>query len=74
MNLRDLAETLSAAVEELADDENPQVRLAMQPNYPMEYSINDATMVEVDGKDVMYIAEGSQIGYLNGAASDVLGW
>lgn len=74
MKLRDLAETLSAAVEDLAEDENPTVRFAQQPNYPLEYSVSDAVMVEVDGVDFMYIAEGGQIGYLNGAAREALGW
>ena len=74
MKLRDLAETLNDIVEDLAEDENPEVRLAMQPNYPLQYSVSDAVMVEVDGKDFLYIAEGGQNGYLNGAAREALGW
>lgn len=80
MNVAELIDRLSEY------DPNTEVRLATQPNYPFEYSIgnvvsdyvlhyNDGDNDEiVNGRDVVYIAEGEQIGYLNGNAIDWLGW
>lgn len=51
-------------------DEEAEVRLAIQPNYPFEHGIGE--VVEVDGK--VYIAEKSQIGYLPAEVSADLGW
>jgi hypothetical protein len=57
-----------------------EVRFASQPNWPFEYSIYDIVEVEVEKRNtdetetVVYLAEGSQIGYLPSEAKDELGW
>jgi len=51
-------------------DPDTEIRIAEQPNWPFEYSIDE--VVEVDG--IVYIGEGSQIGYLPGEVSNELGW
>lgn len=62
----------------LADvDQEAEVRLAFQPSYPQEYSVdrNGAYEVAVPGEGiVVYIAEGLQIGGLPRAAREELGW
>ncbi len=67
-------------------DEDAEVRFAHQPCWAFEYSISDVVEVELDQDDngqyhqghgvskVVYIAEGTQLGYLPGAASEQLGW
>ena len=57
---------------ELLEGCNPEaeVRFASQPSWPFEYSIETAIEVDLDGndtgipKDVVYLEEGIQIGYL----------
>jgi len=51
-------------------DDDCDVRLAMQPNWPFELSIGDVIGIG----DTVYIAEDKQIGYLNEEASNELGW
>ena len=61
---------------------NPEteVRFASQPNWPFEYSITEVVVCSDEGrngeeeKQVAYLGEGRQIGYLPGAAKDELGW
>ena len=64
---------------------NPEqeVRIASQPKWPFEHSITDVIAavsedadIHSDAKDVevVYIAEGNQIDYLNGDAIAQLGW
>ena len=89
---------------ELLEDmpEDAEVRLAHQPSWPFEYSIDQ--VVEVDGKSdhctecgyqwpvhaekgcdetepddtdepsIVYLAEGEQLGYLSGFATEAVGW
>tara|TARA_R110002050_G_scaffold262945_1_gene403228 strand:+ start:317 stop:541 length:225 start_codon:yes stop_codon:yes gene_type:complete len=67
---------------ELLEGCNPEaeVRFASQPSWPFEYSIETAIEVDLDGndtgipKDVVYLEEGSQIGYLPGLAKFKLSW
>lgn len=72
-------------VEELMDllgdlPSDMEVRFASQPNYPFEYSIDGAVVVEVENKrtgdseEILYLEEGHQIGYLPGSVSEELGW
>ena len=66
-------------VDELRDvlecyDGDMEVRFASQPNWPFEYSINDAVPVKTDDGEIIYLEEGRQIGYLPGDAKDELGW
>lgn len=55
-------------------DDDIEVRFASQPNWPFEYSILDAVMVNVDEEDIIYLEEGQQLGYLNYKAKEELGW
>jgi hypothetical protein len=81
-------------------DEDTEVRLAMQPSWPFEYSIGgvtepvetdecpecevawashdedgcDAERPDEEVKDVVYLAEGSQLGYLPGTVASSIGW
>lgn len=57
--------------------EDAEVRLAMQPSYPFEYSIGDVVTVapEYDNDPGrVYLAEGRQLNYLPGDARAELGW
>ena len=54
---------------------NPEaeVRLAMQPSWPFEYSIQNDVVESEDGERV-YLAESRQLDYLNGEVQEALGW
>jgi len=77
--------TVQELIEELRlMDQNAPVRFASQPSWPFEYSINgvvqtivDTNIITPDGytqKDVVYLEEGRQIGYLPSEAREELGW
>jgi|TARA_R110000751_G_scaffold94798_5_gene185074 hypothetical protein len=68
MTVNDLKEVLEYY------DGDMEVRFASQPNYPFEYSINDAVAVLTDDGDILYLEEGRQIGYLDYNAKEELGW
>jgi hypothetical protein len=83
--LRDLIDELEELAEEHGDD--VEVRMAQQPNWPFEYSVDAVVAVvnvdedeegEVEPKAgepiVVYLAEGRQLGYLSGFAVRALGW
>tara|TARA_R110000751_G_scaffold48050_6_gene107362 strand:- start:1007 stop:1267 length:261 start_codon:yes stop_codon:yes gene_type:complete len=61
---------------------NPEaeIRFASQPSWPFEYSINDAVEVEIENnrtgqsQDVVFLEEGSQLGYLPSEAKNQLMW
>jgi len=66
MNVGELKEL----IEEVGDD--LEVRIIIQPNYPLEYGVSDVkfyehkidkNMIEQDTNPVLYILEGDQIGY-----------
>lgn len=76
---------LKEALEGLPDE--AEVRLAMQPSWPFEYSIHDVVPLEPNEEDfdedleedeqpikVVYLVEGSQLGYLPGDAQEAIGW
>jgi len=63
--------TVSELIQELEYlPQDAEVTLAMQPSWPMEYSIGGA--IEIDGN--VFLSESSQIGYLSGEATEELGW
>jgi hypothetical protein len=78
--------TVAELIEILEDqDGDTEVRLAMQPNWPFEYSIETAIgpdeLANPDDDEaadevpnVIYLTEGSQLGYLPGVVSKGLGW
>lgn len=78
--LRDVIDRLQELAEEYGD--GLPVRLAHQPNYPLEYTIGrdvETSIVALesrhaDDQNVVYIGEGSQVGYLSGRAARALGW
>ena len=79
MTARDLIEELEYAIS-INGNEDVEVRMAQQPKWAFEYSIDEAVTIEVDDEDtdekekIVYLGEGSQIGYLNEDASRELGW
>jgi hypothetical protein len=79
MTLRDLIDELTDLADTHGDDS--EIRLAQQPRWAFEYSLQRDTPVAVvkikeDGRKrfVAYIAEGSQLGYLPYAAAVAIGW
>lgn len=64
MTVQDLIDQLS----ELPAD--AEVRIASQPQWPLEYALGDAH--DVDG--VVYLTESAQLGYLPGDAAAAIGW
>ena len=53
---------------------DPEVRLAIQPSWPFEYSIHSISCLEdLKGEDapVVHLSEGVQLGYLPRAVQDV---
>jgi hypothetical protein len=74
MTARELIEELEYAIS-VNDGNDVEVRTAQQPKWAFEYSIDQAVTVEVGEKDkVVYLSEGSQLGYLSELASEELGW
>lgn len=57
-------------------DPDAEVRMAIQPSWPFEHDVEDAVEVYVseDSEPVVYLAEGTQLGYLPGDAAEGLGW
>lgn len=65
-------------------DEGTEVRLAMQPSWPFEYSISEVIPVNLKDDeddeddetepDVVYLVEGTQLGYLPQKATEEIGW
>jgi len=68
MRVREIIEML----EDL--DPNLEVRFASQPNYPLEYSIEDIVIIQSETKKVVYLSEGYQYGYLPSIVKEELGW
>lgn len=77
MRLSELIENLQMIADEYPD-EDPEVRLAMQPGWAFEYSIHSVTPVSLEedrqGEEVpvVYLSEGAQLGYLPGAAKEAV--
>lgn len=77
MRIQDLIDQLTVMVEEEGLDPSTEVRLMNQPDYPFEYKIvgvvtkhqiareddEDSEMPKPGDKDVVYLLEGTQIGY-----------
>lgn len=75
---------------EILEDLEPtaEVRIAHQPEWPMEYTVgevvecgpndgeedDDADVEDDDREGIVYIGEGTQLGYLPEHAVDELGW
>jgi len=61
MRLSELIEVLQEIA--AAEEEDIEVRLATQESWPFENSIAGVTTTDKDGENVVYIAEGKQLGY-----------
>jgi hypothetical protein len=68
MTVRDILNRLDGL------DPETEVRFAFQPNYPLEYSIDDIVEVNIDGEEIIYLGQGEQIGYLQEEVVDALSW
>ena len=68
MTAKDLIEILQDM------DPNTEVRLAIQPNYPFEHSIDGIATIKENGEEIAFIYEGGQIGYLGQEAAVACGW
>ena len=65
-------------------DDDVEVRIAEQPRWAFEYTINNAYEVEVNratednpdaiSVEILYIVEGTQIGYLPQEVAEQIGW
>tara|TARA_R100000005_G_C4957401_1_gene175441 strand:- start:276 stop:485 length:210 start_codon:yes stop_codon:yes gene_type:complete len=68
--------TVAELIEELEYmDQDSEVRFASQPSWPFEYSISSVVEVDVDDSTpVVYLEEGSQLGYLPTEAKNQLMW
>ena len=79
MTATQLIEELEWAIERNGGDD-VEVRTAQQPKWPFEYSIDSAVTAKVtsdfqsEEATVVYLSEGSQLGYLPAAASEELDW
>jgi hypothetical protein len=73
MRLSELSELLDEAKYHFGDDVDPDVRLAIQPSWPFEYSI-DNVIEDPSGEPVIYISEKNQLAYLPSDVSEELGW
>jgi hypothetical protein len=88
VTLRELIDELQDYATEHGDD--IEVRLAQQPRWAFEYAIGALAVVRTDDEEeddddapvdtsddaepILYIGEGSQLGYLPGHAARALGW
>jgi hypothetical protein len=68
MTVRDILNRLDGL------DPETEVRFAFQPNWPLEYSIDDIVGVNIDGQEVVYLGQGEQIGYLQEEVVKALSW
>ena len=72
MTVRELIEELRLM------DQDATVRFASQPSWPFEYSISGVVQTTVNynenERDMVYLEEGRQVGYLPSEAKDELGW
>jgi len=73
--------TVRQLIEELEFmNQDAEIRFASQPSWPFEYSIDDVISAEIENRrtgeaeEVVYLAEGRQIGYLPSDAKNMLGW
>ena len=78
MTAQELIEEMEWAIEQ--NKGCVEVRFASQPKWPFEYSIDTAVTVEVEDENtdekekVVYLSEGTQLGYLNELARSEMGW
>ena len=61
---------------DILEDADPEteIRLAIQPAWPFEHRVSGAEIVGDGEKDVVYLYEAGQIGYLPGDVTEAIGW
>ena len=55
-------------------DRDAEVRLAQQPAWAFEYDLDGVTSANTPDGNIVYIAEGNQLGYLPQEAKEAVGW
>jgi hypothetical protein len=79
MKASELIEELEWAISN-ANGKDVEVRIAQQPKWAFEYSVDAAVSINTneepteDNEWVVYLSEGSQLGYLPEYAATELGW
>ena len=80
MTATQLIEELEWAIETNGGDD-VEVRSAQQPKWAFEYTIDEAVTIKHEDKDeedcgetIVYLSEGSQLGYLPERVGTELGW
>ena len=79
MKASELIEELEWAISN-ANGKDVEVRMAQQPKWAFEYSVDAAVSINTneepteDNEWVVYLSEGSQLGYLPEYAATELGW
>ena len=77
MKAKELIEELEYAIS-VNGGNDVEVRTAQQPSWAFEYTVDQAITIEVEDDEqkekIVYLSEGSQIGYLPELASSELGW
>lgn len=69
--------TVRDLINELEEfDPDAEVRLAIQPQWPFEHRIADVQSVPAtdDRREVVYLADGGQVGYLSSEAREAVGF
>lgn len=74
MTIHDLITQLQELIDS-GTDPDTEVRVAMQPSWPMEYRLTQQ-IIATDGPidQPVYLVEYEQVGYLPETLSDALGW
>lgn len=66
--------TVKELIEQLSDmNPSAEIRLAIQPNYPLEFDVQDE-IVQTEDESKVFIGEGRQIGYLEEEPCELLNW
>lgn len=66
--------TVEELIEQLSDmNPSAEIRLAIQPNYPFEFDVQDE-IVQTEDESKVFIGEGRQIGYLEEEPRELLNW
>lgn len=79
MKATELIEELEWAISN-ANGKDVEVRIAQQPKWAFEYTVDAAVSINTneepteDNEWVVYLSEGSQLGYLPEYAATELGW
>ena len=77
MTVGDLKNELEYLMEDGSVTENTEIRMAQQPQWAFEYDIRDCLSVVTNSKTsepVVYLEEGTQLGYLPEDVREEIGW